>query len=304
MDLIFVTTMNTSEQMKLLTQVNIEDFLTSFGLEKLQRGRAALEALCWLPARSFARQMAGYDRGVGAQGLRAASARTLSQYVRSPEVYGQEHIPPEGPLLVLSNHPGMSDTLVHFASLPRPDLKIIAAERPFLQAMTNVSRHLIYVSEEPEQRMGVVRAAVQHLRRGGAVLTFPAGQIEPDPACMPGAVESLANWSESVAIFARMVPETRIVTAIVSGVVWPAALHHPLTRLRRQQKDQERLGASLQVLVQTLLPFYRPVTTRIAFSPAFQARDLASAKDPAAILEAITSQARRLILQARQWAAS
>jgi hypothetical protein len=152
--------------------------------------------------------------------------------------------------------------------------------------------------------MGVVRSAVQHLRRGGAVLTFPAGQIEPDPASRPGAIESLDVWSESVAIFARMVPETQIVTAIVSGVIWPAAFNHPLTRLRKQKKDQERLGAALQVLVQTLLPFYQPVTTRIIFSRPVRAGDLADSKDPTAILSAITSQARLLIQQSMPPAAS
>lgn len=290
-----MTTLSSSNQLKILTRVNTDDFLTSFGLENLRRGRAALEALCWLPARRFAQQMVRYDLEVASEGLRAASTRTLQGYVSRVEVSGQEHIPSEGPLLVLSNHPGMSDTLVHFTSLPRADLKIIAGERPFLQALTNVSRYLFYVSEEAGQRMSVVRNAVGHLRRGGAVLTFPAGQIEPDPASMPGAVASLANWSESVAIFARTVPETMIVTAIVSGVVWPAAFNHPLTRLRRKKFDQERLGAALQVFIQTLLPFYRPVTTRIAFSPAFRAGELVDNRDPAAILGAITSQARRLI---------
>jgi hypothetical protein len=143
--------------------------------------------------------------------------------------------------------------------------------------------------------LGVVRSTVQHLRRGGSVLTFPAGQIEPDPACMPGAIQSLDTWSESIAIFARLAPETQIVTAIVSGVIWPATLRHPLTRLRRQPKDRERLGAALQVLVQTRLPFYRPVTTRVTFGPPLAASQLASTGEPGAILQAITAQARQLI---------
>jgi 1-acyl-sn-glycerol-3-phosphate acyltransferase len=281
-------------QLRALTQVNTQDFLTSFGLQDLQRGRKLLQALCWFPAQRFARQMVRFDQQVAEQGLGAASLLTLQAYTSRMQVLGVENIPAEGPLLVLSNHPGMTDTLNLFASLPRSDLKIVAAERPFLQSLPNVSRHLIYVSEEPGQRMGVVRATVQHLRRGGAVLTFPAGKIEPDPASMPGAIQSLESWSESIAIFARLAPETQIVTAIVSGVIWPAAFRHPLTRLRRLPEDRERLGAALQVLVQTLLPFYRPVATRVAYGPALPASDLA-AGDPAQVVQTIRTQARRLI---------
>ncbi len=123
-----------------------------------------------------------------------------------------------------------------------PDLRIVAAQRPFLEALPNVTRQLIFVPEQDGQRMGVVRAVVSHLRLGGAILTFPAGQIEPDPISMPGAVESLASWSESIAIFSRLVPEVKIVVAIVSGVLWPAATQSPITRLRRQQKDPRAHG--------------------------------------------------------------
>jgi len=285
-------------QRQALVQVNIQDFLASFGLENVRYGRAALEALCWLPARRFADQMIDYDRRVGEEGLHPASRRTLSSYVSQLEISGQENLPREGPLLVLSNHPGLVDTLILFSSLPRPDLRIIASERPFLKALVNVSRHLVYVPDDPNQRMGVVRSVVSHLRGGGAALTFPAGEIEPDPASMPGALEALESWSESIAVFARLVPETRIVVAIVSGVIWPATLRHPLTRLRKQPKDQERIAASLQILTQTLRPSLRPVATRVAYSPALPAGELASA-GAAALKEAIAAQARRMILSAQ-----
>ena len=282
-------------QLDSLIQVNIQDFLVAFGLENLRRGRKALERLCWLPARRFASQMVEFDHRVGEEGLQKASQRTLDSYVAHLEIVGQQNIPSSGPLLVLSNHPGMTDTLALFASLARPDLRIIASERPFLRSLSNVSRHLIYVPEEASHRMGVVRNVVSHLRGGGAALTFPAGEIEPDPHCMPGAVDSLDGWSESMAVFARLVPETRIVVAIVSGVIWQATLSHPLTRLRKQRKDQERIAASLQILAQTLRPSLRPVATRVSYSPALPAGELAS-QGAAALKEAIAAQARRLIL--------
>jgi len=283
-----------SAQLNSLIQVNIQDLLASFGLEDLRFGRQLVEALCWLPARRFAGQMADFDRRVGDEGLHQGSRLTLDRFVSRFKVDGLEHIPSSGPLLVLSNHPGMTDTLALFSSLPRPDLRIVASERPFLHALTNVSRQLIYVPADPGKRMGVVRNVVSHLRRGGAALTFPAGEIEPDPACMPGAIDSLDSWSESIAVFARLVPETRLLVAIVSGVIWPASLVHPLTRLGKGQKEGERIAASLQILAHMLRPSLRPVAVRVAFSPPMLASELASG-DPAALMEAVKAQARRLI---------
>ncbi len=281
-----------------LVQVNIQDFLDNFGLDKVRRGRKLLEAVCWLPARRFADQMLDFDRRVGEYGLHRASQHTLSTYVSDYEIDGRENLPAQGPLLVLSNHPGLADTLILFSSLPRADLRIVGVERPFLKALVNVNRHMTYVPDDPGKRMGIVRVIGSHLRQGGSVLTFPAGQIEPDPASMPGALESLESWSESVAVFARLAPETRIVVAIVSGVIWPKTLTHPLTRLRKQRKDQERIAASLQVLVQTLRPSLKPVTTRVAFSPALAAGELI-ADGAAGLKEAVIVQARRLVLSVK-----
>jgi hypothetical protein len=285
----------TDSQLESLTAINTQDFLAAFGMENLRTGRKVLDALCFLPSRRFARQMARYDQLVGDLGFHSASQMTLPKYVKRMQVVGGQNIPPSGPLLVLSNHPGMTDALVLFASLERPDLRVIAAQRPFLEALPNISRRLIYVPEQDGQRMGVVRVAVNHLRAGGTILTFPAGQIEPDPVSMPGAVESLAGWSESIAIFSRLVPEVKIVIAIVSGVLWPAATQSRLTHLRRKQKDRERMGAAIQILIQQLLPFYKPVTTRVVFSPALSPADIPSSGDATHLIKAIASQGRRLI---------
>lgn len=282
-------------QLQALTAINTQDFLAAFGMENIHEGRKTLDALCWLPARRFARQMVQYDQLVGQVGLHNASQQILINYVQRLEIDGQQNIPPEGPLLVLSNHPGMTDALVLFASIYRPDLRIVAAQRPFLEALPNINRKLIFVPEQDGQRMGVVRSVVSHLRLGGSILTFPAGQIEPDPISMPGAVESLAGWSESIAIFSRLVPDLKIVVAIVSGVLWPAATQSPVTRLRRQQKDRERMGAALQVLIQITLPFYRPVTTRVVFSQAITPTAIPGSDEAISITEAIKAQAHRLI---------
>jgi 1-acyl-sn-glycerol-3-phosphate acyltransferase len=282
-----------TSQLDALTEINVDDMFDSVGLNGRLRGNRLLRGLCWLPARSFAQLIADFDGEVGRQGLSGGSAWLLKRVARKLEAAGRENVPPTGPALILSNHPGMADTISLFASLPRPDLRIIVNDRPFLQALPDVSRYLLYVPAAGDaDKTPAIRAVVKHLRQGGAVLTFPAGRIEPDPAIAPGAVESLQTWSESIALFARLAPRTQIVPAIVSGVVSPAAQYHPLTRLRRTLRGRERMAAMLQIMI----PAYQSVTARVAYGPSLLAADLAAADpDPAAITRAVTGHARRLI---------
>jgi 1-acyl-sn-glycerol-3-phosphate acyltransferase len=278
-------------QVEALTEINLDDFFESTGLAQLRRGRRFLRWLFRPPARRFAQVVVAFDEMVEEHGLQAGSAWLLKQLTRRLEVAGRENIPTDGPALVLANHPGIADTLALFASVPRPDLRIIALDRPFLQTLPNVARRLIYVPAKGD-RMPVVRAAAAQLREGRAVLTFPAGEIEPDPAVMPGAVASLQIWSQSIGLFARLVPQTRIVPAIVSGVISPASLRNPLTRLRRAQKDRERMAAAFQALI----PAYQGVTVRVAFGPPLAGAELmASGADAAAITRAVAERARSLI---------
>ena len=87
-------------------------------------------------------------------------------------------------------------------------MKIIALDRPFLMALPNLSKQLFFVHDDPASRMKLVRQVSGHLRGGGAALTFPAGEIEPDPNVYPGAVDALQTWTDSVGVFIRMAPET------------------------------------------------------------------------------------------------
>src|SRR5438270_10566206 len=121
------------EQVEVLTKVCGEDLLSAFGLCRLRRGRHLLELLSWVPARRLARQVAIYDRIVGESGLTAGGAWALKRMARRVEIEGQENVPREGPLLLAANHPGLSDTVALFATIPRPDLRVVAAERPFLE---------------------------------------------------------------------------------------------------------------------------------------------------------------------------
>jgi 1-acyl-sn-glycerol-3-phosphate acyltransferase len=252
---------SSEERLERLTRACIDDVISAFGLGGLRRGRAALEIISRVPVRRLARQVLTFDKVVGESGLVVGGAWALERMCRSARMEGRDNVPREGPLLLVSNHPGLADAVALFAATPREDLRVVAAERPFLDALPNTSRHLLAVAETPAGRSAVVRAAVRHLRSGGAVLTFPGGRIEPDPAVLPGAVETLGRWSSSADLFARLAPGLTVVPVVVSGVISPRALRVPLTHLRRRKRDREWLAATLQMLT----PALRDVDASVEF---------------------------------------
>lgn len=270
-----------------LTQVSLDDLLESMGLGILKA--TPLRHLMWPAARRLAHLLHGYDQRVGELGLARGSQWLLQRMSGGLRVQGMAHLPAGGPVLVLANHPGMTDTLALFVSLAaRPDLKVIAMDRPFLRALPNVSRQLIFLPEDEAGRLSVVRMGARHLRQGGALLTFPAGEIEPDPGAFGqrAAIAALARWSDSHAVFGRLVPETRIVPAIVSHVISRQALRHPLTRWRRTAKDREKLAAALQVM----WPPYQRQVAKVAFGSAMSA-----AADETSLELGTAARARQLI---------
>jgi Acyltransferase len=217
-------------QIKTLTDICIDDLLDALGLIRLRRSRRPLELLIRIPGRRLARQIATYDEIVGKVGLSAGGEWALERMTRRLKVEGRERVPRNGPLLLVSNHPGLSDAVALFASTPRPDLRVVASEWPFLDALPNTSRYLFTVAENPARRLGAVLAAARHLRRGGALLTFPAGCMEPDPAVVPDAVDALGRWSANVNLFARLAPCPTVVPIVVSGVLSPAGGSPPTFR--------------------------------------------------------------------------
>lgn len=282
-----------------LVDIHLDDLVDALGLPALRGAlpRALLRPL----VRRFTGIVRAFDDRVGATGLAAASAWVLGRLAGGLQVAGGAHVPARGPLLVLANHPGMTDTAALFASLHmRADLRVIARDRPFLRALPHASASLILLSDTDGNSRGrALHAGVKHLRRGGALLTFPAGRIEPDPAAAghQAALAALQAWSDSAAVMARAVPQARIVTAIVSQVVSTRALRHPLTRLRRTAADREKLAAALQIL----WPAYQAMPARVAFSAPLVAADVPG---PAELRQAVLALASALMeTPEARWAA-
>jgi hypothetical protein len=251
-----------------LTEINLQDVVNAFGWRDRAARRAVVRLLFRGAARRFAQWMADFDDDVGRIGLPEAGRNALrAHYVRDVRVFGHEHIPATGPVLVLSNHPGITDTPCLFASINRTDLSIIALRNPFLGSLPNTTQHLLHIGADASEGMRSIRQTAGHLRQGHAALTFPAGQIEPDPEVHEGAADSLEDWSESTGLFMRLAPETVIVPTLVSGVIWRKTARHWLTNLRHSRKEREQLAAALQLLV--LVTFNaRPTVAKVRFARA------------------------------------
>jgi 1-acyl-sn-glycerol-3-phosphate acyltransferase len=256
----------THSQLDTLTRINLDDLVASFGWEEQPALASILRTTFFGPAQKFAAQVVEFDNAVGETNLAEASRAIMrKRYVRDVRVHGRKHIPKSEPALFLSNHPGMSDTISLFAAIDRADLKVIAVHRPFLASLENLTRHLYYVSDGAAERMRAVRGVTAHLRQGGAALTFPAGEIEPDPLVHSDALASLTRWSDSAGVFVRFAPDTIIVPVLVGGVIWERAARHWLTSLKRTRLEREKLAAALQLLA-VITRNLKPNTVHVRFA--------------------------------------
>jgi hypothetical protein len=277
-----------------LTQINLDDLISSFGWQNRPLLARLLRRTLVYPPLAFARQIAEFDSAIDTYGLVEASRLALRHYTDNLRVFGRDRIPAErSSFLALSNHPGMTDTLSLFVALNRTDLKIIALNRPFLNAMPNMSKQLAYVTDDAGSRFTLIRQISAHLRNGGAALTFPAGHIEPDPDVQKGSIDSLSSWTDSASIFIRMAPETAVLPVLVRGVVRKNIAFHPLTYLKRARQEREKLAAALQLLAHVMLKM-RDVHVRVQIGNPIYAKDLGTSETKV-IHQAVLGEMKQLI---------
>jgi len=213
-------------------------------------------------ANHVADRFVAYDRALGEGGTRHGSAWIVDDATGGLAVEGCERVPARGPLLIVANHPGLSDAVAIIAGLGRDDAWIVTANYPFLRAMRLASRRFVFVSDDRSDRLTAFRSIVERLRAGYTVLVFPAGSLELDPArSCDAALASLSTWSRSVELLARLVPGTIIVPAAVSGVVSVSAFDHPLAKRRSPLKERQRMATLLQLVI----PAYKPGLVRVSF---------------------------------------
>jgi 1-acyl-sn-glycerol-3-phosphate acyltransferase len=275
-----------------LTQINLDDLVSSFGWQNNPLLARLLRILFLKPAQTFARHMVEYDEVVGSHGIVDGGWNLVRRYVKDLRIINADRIP-DSAFLALSNHPGMADTVALFAALNRKDLHIIALDRPFLNALPETTKQLFYVYDDPAKRMALVRQVSAHLKNGGATLTFPAGHIEPDPDVYPGAVNSLQDWTDSVGVFVRMAPNAAILPVLVRNVVAVKYAKHWLLKIKKTKEEREKLATALQLLGMILFD-EKPVTVTVQIGNPIYVKNLGS-NDTNVIHQAVLAEMKCLI---------
>lgn len=242
-----------------------EEIFRVLGVRNRPALRRLLTPIFWKPAQRFAELAAELDERTAQAGLSRALDEILHRFVSSVETRGTETIPAEGPLLIASNHPGTYDGLIVASRLPRSDMKVIVSEVPILQGLPYARQQMIFTPADSHGRIAAVREMIRHLELGGAMLIFPRGNVEPDPAVMAGAEAELSAWSSSLELMLRKVPQTQVVTAIVSGVLAPECLNHPLTWVRRGRIPRQKVAIFVQVLQQLLFSKQYDLIPRVTY---------------------------------------
>ncbi|MBK6791724.1 MAG: hypothetical protein IPG80_04110 [Anaerolineales bacterium] len=281
-----------TSNLETLTEINLDDLVSSFGWQNSPLLSRLLRFFFRNPARTFAQHMVEYDDIVGAHGIVEGAWHLSRRYVKDIRIIGADRIP-ESAFLALSNHPGMTDTVTLFAALNRKNLRIIALDRPFLNALPHTTAQLFYVYDDPAKRMTLVRQVSAHLKRGGAILTFPAGHIEPDPDVYPGAVDSLKAWTDSVGVFIRMAPEAAILPVLARNVVAKKYANHWLLKIKKTKEEKEKLATALQLLGMVMFN-EKPVTVTIQIGKPIYAKDLGSTETEV-IHQAVLTEMKNLI---------
>jgi hypothetical protein len=226
--------------------------------------RFLISSIVGLPTRRFAEIMADFDRVIGEKGLRFASDHLLEKLINIVTEIGVEMIPSEGPTIIASNHPGTYDALAILSQLPREDVKIIVGSNPFFCDMPNGRKFLIFATRKQNERFEVIRQAIHHLQKGGLLLIFPAGHIDPDPAIFEVAEERFQNWSRSLTVFLRKVPQTKLILAVTSGVITKEYINHPLPNLFKGH-ERRRIIEFMQVIKQMIFHQTKDLNPKICF---------------------------------------
>jgi hypothetical protein len=242
------------EDIRALSDTLIYELTKALGLSQ-ERGLGKIARPLFEKAtKRFAKIGVELDHTVAEHGVAAGARWVLPRFVKDFTARGVENIPADGPLVIASNHPAACDSLVISAHVKRPDYKIIIGDIPFFEHLPHVSQHAIYAPDPSDLhgRMQVIRKSIRHLENGGALLLFARGGIEADPEFMPDADAEFGLWSRSLEIFLRRVPRTRVLVTIVSGVIARSAFRHPITWIRKQRPDRQRLAFMFQMIRQTL----------------------------------------------------
>lgn len=233
-----------------LTRIVLEDIKTSANFKKRKIISWMIDTFGYRPAGWLAELLERIDDQLNETTLCETAGRAIQSFSDGLVVNNQGAIPVYGPLLVVANHPGLADILGVVASLKREDVKIVAQQKGFMRVLRNINRHILTIEPDSTFKLNVIREVIHALKDGMAVIIFPSGSLEPDPAIVPGAVESLQGWSDSIDVFLNKVPETQLLPLLVSNVLTEKAWNSRFAKLGRNQKRRQQFASVVQFIAQ------------------------------------------------------
>jgi hypothetical protein len=284
-------------EIKVITDALFSQLMSVMGLKHPNIVTRCLYPIFRSPAQRMSSLLVELDRNTAQNGWSSAVNQFTSKLVSEIHLIGEDAIPIQKPLMVVSNHPAAYDVAILAASIHRDDLKIIASDIPIIQLLPNIAAHIIPVPYHIPSRLQTVRSAIQHLKNAGAILIFPRGNVEPDPDVSPGAEQSLSSWSPSIELFLRRVPQTISVVAIARGMLSGKWFKNPVINLWKKYEQRQKVAEIFQIASQLITGKRPTVTPMISFSTPLAISDLGGEEAPdGALLAGLTQQARQLLI--------
>jgi hypothetical protein len=279
-----------------ITEVLFNQLLNVLGMKRPNWFSKILFSILSKPVKRMSAMLVELDRNIAEKGFNQAMIQFKDNFVTSVDLRGAENVPEQGPLLLICNHPAAYDVIIVAACIHRDDLKALASDIDLIQKLPNIANHIIPVPYQISSRLQTVRASINHLKSGGALLIFPRGDVEPDPTISPGAEQSLNGWSPSLELFLRKVPQSISTVAIASGILSKRWFKNPLIRLWKKYEQRQKVAEIFQIAAQLITGKMPKSTPTVNFSAPLSIDQLGGEAAPeGTLLAAIVEQARTLL---------
>ena len=216
-----------------------------------------------------------YDQRIEREGLASGTQWFTRHFVTNLSIEGTENVPRDGGLLAIANHAGGIDVLAAMSAVPRNDLLVVALEHEMIKNIPNANAHMLYLQNNKPDHVGTFRSILRELDEGKSVLIFPAGQLEPDPQTVPGAIHSIHNWSPGIGVFLYKNPDMAFIPIAISGVLSPDAYNLPWARIRSTTIHRQRTALLIQTLIRFKRPQSFPIHVKVRIGPPITKNQLA-----------------------------
>jgi len=300
--------MNTAEEREhqisnrviILRDTITEEVFRAMGLKPANILRKPTRGMLKPVTTHFARIAERFVRECWENSISESGQETLKDFSMTVDSRGEQNMPKTGPLLLVSNHPGALDSLALVSRVCRNDVKILVSDSAFMREFAGESPFFIFVDFKVIGGMTALRESIEQLQSGGAVIIFAHGEVEPDPELNPnGAMNAIQNWSPSIEVMLRKVPDTSVQFAIMSGAVLQKFMRSPLVWLRKQSFEKQKLAEFVQVIQQLFAPKSVDIHLNISMSKVFEKLEL----EKVGIMESVIKNGQALLGDHLQWLA-